>query len=241
MHGIDANRPVPLYYQLRELLRQQIVSGALKPGDQIPTEKELEERYGLSRVTVRQALRDLMVEGMLVRQRGRGTFVSVPRIAKEVKSAVAFSLDMRSRGLEPGGQVLAFNEMPASAEMAAGLSLAPGTPVIYLQRLRLANGEPMALQWCCLPSASFPGLLQADLNDASLYAYIQGQYGVSIMAGCKSIEAVVASRHEAQLLQIAEGSPLLRLSGPNLSQSGEVVEYGVTLYRADKYKFCVDC
>jgi GntR family transcriptional regulator len=240
MHKIDATSPVPLYFQLREMVRHEIITGRLSPGDQLPTEKELEERYGVSRVTVRMALRDLMVDGLLVRQRGKGTFVAPPKIDKALKSALGFTTDMQSRGLEPGARVLESCQMPASIEAAEGLGLLPGAPVIHLQRLRLAGGEPLALQWSYMPATRFPGLLAFDLNGQSLYAYLQTQYGATIMAGRKTVEGVVADRHQAQLLQIPEGAPLLRLSGTNLDQSGEKVEYGVTLYRADKYKFYVD-
>jgi GntR family transcriptional regulator len=240
MQKVDANRPVPLYYQLREIVRQEILSGVRKPGDQLPTEKELEQRFGVSRVTVRQALRDLMVEGLLVRQRGRGTFVATPKLEKALKSATGFTTDMVQRGLEPGSHVLEFAERPAAAEVADGLTVPAGTPVIYLKRLRLAGGEPLALQWSYLPAALFPGLLAADLSGGSLYEYLQVHYGVSIMAGRKMVEGVVADRRIAQALHIPEGAPMLRISGTNLDQSGEPVEYGVTLYRADKYKFYVD-
>ncbi|MDB4896029.1 MAG: GntR family transcriptional regulator, partial [Firmicutes bacterium] len=131
-------------------------------------------------------------------------------------------------------------EHPAAGEVAEGLTVPAGTPVIYLKRLRLAGGEPLALQWSYLPASLFPGLLAADLSGRSLYEYLQVHYGVSIMAGRKMVEGVVADRRIAQALHVPEGAPMLRLSGTNLDQSGEPVEYGVTLYRADKYKFYVD-
>lgn len=238
--AIDANLPVPLYHQLKEQVRRDIVSGLLLPGDRLPTERELEQRYGVSRITVRQALRDLMVEGLLVRQRGRGTFVAHPKIHKALKSAASFTRDMESRGLTAGARVLAFSEVPATESIAEGLQLPVGTPLVYLERLRLADREPMALQWCYLQSSRFPGLLAVKLGSKSLYEFLAASYGVSIMAGTRTIEGVVASRRQAELLQVRVGAPLLRLGGVNLDQHGKPVEFGATLYRADRYKFYVD-
>lgn len=240
MPNIDGTLPIPLYHQLKDLIRHEITSGALKPGDQLPTEHELEVRYGVSRVTVRQALRDLVQEGLLVRHRARGTFVSLPQMDKALRSAASFTNDMKARGLTPGGQVLRFDEMEAPERVAQALGLAPHTPVVYLERLRLANGEPLALQWNCLESARFPDLLAADLNDRSLYEFLGTHFEVFIMAGRRTIEGIVADRRVAQVLDVHEGAPLLRLGGTNLDQGGRPVEYGETLYRADKYKFFVE-
>lgn len=238
--AVSADNPAPLYHQVKEEVLRQIASGALKPGDQLPTERELEARYAVSRITVRQALKDLMSQGLLLRQRGRGTFVAQPRINQGLQTAVSFSRDMIARGLQPGARTLTCSEVPAPAAVAEHLGVQMGAPVYFLERLRFADGVPMALQQFYLPAGLFPGLLAADLNDGSLYELLHATYGIIVQTVRRTIEGLSATRAQARLLQVREGAPLLRLGGTNLDQYRRPVECGWTLYRADKYTFYLE-
>lgn len=238
---VSASLPTPLYYQIKEQLRRRIIRGRLRPGTRLPTGRELEREYGVSSITVQQALRDLAADGLIVRRRGKGTFVTTPKIARPLLTGVGFSREMRKRGMTPGGRVLRFERTPAPEAARRALRLGARVPVLYLERLRTADGEPVALQWSCLPADRFKGLLSVDFNNGrSLYEHLESAYGVAVVAGSRAVEGVVANRRQARLLRIPQGSPLLRLEAVNADRRGRPVEFGVTLYRGDRYRFYVE-
>lgn len=238
---IDKNSPLPYYIQLKEILKGYIENGDWKTGSQIPSEPELCEIFEISRTVVRQALKDLTYEGLLVREKGRGTFVAEPKINEGlIQELTGFYQDMTGRGLHPESQILKQHIIPANAWVANSLGIEDGSLVIEIERLRFINREPIVLVTTYLPFASCPALVEADLRQRSLYEFIEQECNLFIDRGRRTIEAVPANEYEAQLLQIEKGSPLILLNSVSYLQDGTPVEYYHALHRGDRSRFEVE-
>jgi GntR family transcriptional regulator len=235
---LDRSSPLPLYYQLRAVLLQQIESGSLKPGDAIPPERELIDRYGVSRITVRQAVNSLMSDGLLYRQRGLGTFVRSNRIEQELSTLTGFSEEMVARGLTPGARLIFAGMVEPDATTAAKLRLLPDQKAFRLVRLRLADGESMALDVTCCPPDLGEKLLTEDLQGA-LYTLLEEKYGVELDQGDQAIEAALADEFLATHLGIKKGMPVLQMERVVYAVDGRPVEFSRTFYRADRYIYRV--
>jgi GntR family transcriptional regulator len=209
MPDIDKNQPIPVYYQLAQLLRQKIDAGEWNPGDLIPSERQLCAEHGISRMTVRQALTELVKEGKLLRERGRGTFVGQPKIEQHLGSVTSFTQDMSARGWRAEARVLRQEMVPASPEVARALATTTGQPVFLLERLRLANDEPLAVETCHL---LFPGcdrLQDAELATGSLYTLLSVRFGIEADRAHQQMEAVIVEPRVMPILQIARGAAVL--------------------------------
>lgn len=228
---------LPLYTQLKERIWEMVEQGQLKPGDQVPSERELCERYGISRMTCRQALSELVTEGLLYRVQGRGTFVANPKVSQGLLSLTGFTEDMQTRGLVPATQILAVEVVPASKKVAAYMELPIGERVTRLDRLRLANEQPMCLERSHLPEQAVPGLEKRQDLDGSLYRILAVEYGLRMAKAHETLEAVAARAHEAEALGVSEGSPLLMLERVTRGLDGHVLEYVRSFYRGDRYRF----
>ena len=238
---IDKTSPLPYYVQLKEIILAHIDNGDWAAGDQIPSEPELCEYYNISRTVVRQALKELTYEGLLVRQKGRGTYVSEPKISEGlVQDLTGFYEDMVERGSPPISQVLKQEITGANPKVAASLGLVVGTEIIEIERLRFVNNEPIVLVTTYLPYASCPSLLEADLRQQSLYKFIENECGLFITRGHRTIEAVPANEYEAQLLQVQKGAPLILLNSVSYLEDGNPVEYYHALHRGDRSRFVVE-
>lgn len=221
--------------QVRELLEQMIHS-QLHPGDAIPSERRLVEQFGVSRVTVRLAIADLVEAGQLERVHGKGTYVTGPKINTQLH-LMSFSREMRARGLEPQTKVLDAEEVRVDAETAARLHLQAGAPVVRVERLRLADGAPMALEVGHYPSEMFPGLLEQDLN--SLYDVFANRYNVWVTSAQQTVRAESADVRQASVLGVARRAPLLVQE--RVTWAGEqVMELAASHYRADRYRLKMD-
>lgn len=236
---LNSRSPVPLYYQLKEYLKAEIIAGRLQVGDRLQPERELAEGHGISRMTVRQALNELEQEGYLSRRAGCGTFITIPSSSVRISSQ-GFTTDMTARGLRPGTRLLSFTEETATPQVASDLKLAPPARVLCLERLRMADGEIIAHQVSYLSSERFPGLLQEDMENASLYAVLRERYGVVTRGGRRTVESIGASPRDAQLMKIPVGAPLLLLAGVALDEEGVPVETGWAVYRSDRFKLTVE-
>ncbi len=229
--------PVPRYYQLQEIIRERIRSGEWAPGSLIPSERELCERYGISRMTARQAISGLEAQGLLYREQGKGTFVGQPVIAQQLLQLTGFTEDMIARKSKPGARVLSAEMWPADEETAQRLRIRVGQPVYRLRRLRLADGEPLAVE---LTRVSFIGcerLLHYDLGQESLYRLLDGAFDIPLLEADEELHADLASEDEAELLQVVPGSPVLRTSRVMVTRRNQPVEYATSVYRGDKYRF----
>ncbi len=237
---LNKNYPLPMYYQLKELLREYIAAGEWKPGDMIPSERELSEQYGISRMTARQALKELTTEGLLYREQGKGTFVAEPKIEQKLTRLTGFSEDMHKRQMEPGGRVLRLELITPSTVVCRALQITPEQNVVLLERLRLAEGEPIALETCHLYFNDVYRLMDEQFENNSLYSILRTKYNVQPTKAQQQVEADLCSRREQDLLQIATGSPVLRNRRIAYSQWERPFEYTESAYRADRYVFQVE-
>ena len=232
--------PIPLYYQIKTRLLQGIESGQLKVGERIPSERELTERYGVSRMTARQALVELESQGYLTRMQGKGTYVSIPKLDQPLLALTGFTEDMRRRGMTAGAQLLSAEEVPAGFPVGQALGIAVTDPVYRLSRLRLANGEPVALEISHIPAALCPGLLEVDLTEHSLYAILRDRFGLALEKATQSLEAITAPSHEARLLKVREGAAILLMERVARGRQGRAIEFVRSFYRGDRYRFTTE-
>jgi DNA-binding GntR family transcriptional regulator len=232
---LDRNSPVPLYFQIAESLKRAITEGKLRPGERLDNELELTQQLGVSRPTVRQAVQRLVDEGLVVRRRGLGTVVVTPRILRSVALTSLYD-DLAATGRHPETTVLSATEVTADDHVAAVLALPIGAKVLMVERLRLADGSPLALMHNFLPA----GLLHGDpigaLAKSGLYELLRGQ-GVHLQEGEQVIGARKASAHEAKLLDAPRGATVLTMTRTTFDQAGKPVEHGVHAYLAERYSF----
>jgi GntR family transcriptional regulator len=229
-----------MYYQLKELLREKIAAGEWAPGAMIPSERELSEQYGISRMTARQALVELTTEGLLNRVQGRGTFVAEPKIQQELTRLTGFTEDMRTRGVRSGGKVLRLELIEPPTLALQALQITPDRRVVLLERLRLASGEPIALETCYLYFNNVQSLLQEDFENNSLYNLLTQKYGITPAKARQQVEADLCSHREQDLFNIQEGAPVLRNRRVTFDQWGRSFEYTESAYRADRYVFHIE-
>jgi GntR family transcriptional regulator len=208
---------------------------ALEPGQAIPSERQLVIDLGVSRLTVRAALDELVREGYLLRRRGAGTFVNEPKVAKGMTMS-SFSEDMRGRGLSPGGRTLEFRTVPAGARLGRILHVSPSEPVLAIKRLRLADGEPMAIELLHVREAFLPGLTARDLEESSFYELLDSRYGIAIAGGSQAVEPTVTNQEESDVLGVPLHSPALLFERVTRSPGDEIVEFTVSIYRGDRYR-----
>lgn len=232
--------PIPLHHQVYLDLRGALDAGEWRPGDRLPTERDLAARYGCSLITIRRALSELVHDGRIDRTRGRGTFVLAPRLDVDFAAALSFAEQMRTRGLDPETRVVAARPEAAGQAVAKALELEPGSPTLYLERLRLADGEPLLLEQVHLPAERFPGLLARDLEGGSLYELLAERYDVRVARARESLEPVLLRTREARLLGRRPGSPALLIEGIASTADGRPVEFGRTFVRGDRTRYYVE-
>ncbi len=236
--AVDHTSPVPYYAQVKEALREQIDRGVWLPGEQIPGEPELCALFRVSRTVVRQALTELVYEGLIVRAKGKGTFVAEQKILEGLaQKLTGFHEDMAGRGMAITSQVLKQQMTPASSKIAGFLELEPGTPLIEIERLRFVQDEPLLLVDSYIPYARCPSILHADLRRQSLYALMEKQYGLVITRGRRTFEAVAANQREAELLRTERGAPLMLIDSVTYLEDGTPIEYFHALHRGDRSRF----
>lgn len=232
---IDRYSKLPFYQQLYEILRGKIARGEWKPGDLIPPESELIESYQVSRSTVRQVLDMLVNEGLIYRQRGRGSFVAHPTLEQIMTRIISFTEDMRQRGFTPGTQVLSASLISATEDIAEKLKTSPGEQLACLRRLRLADSEPMSIEESCLIHRYCPDVLQHDYAKQPLREVLERDYGIRIASAKQVIQAILAPADLAYLLEIKPKAALLLIERVSFSQGKIPVEFLRIYYRADRY------
>jgi GntR family transcriptional regulator len=208
-------------------------------GDAIPSERQLSAEFGISRLTLRAALDDLVREGYLVRRRGAGTFVSEPKIAQEL-TMTSFTEDMRRRGMTPGSRTLELRIVPAGARLGRILHVSPSEPVVVAKRLRLADREPMATETLHVPERLVPGLTAKDLEERSFYELLDYRYGIVIVGGTQTIEPTVTNEEESADLGVPLHSPAFLFERVTHTDDAEIVEFVSSLYRGDRYRLVTD-
>lgn len=231
---VDRRSPVPLYFQVSAQIEQAIESGHLAPGHKLENEVALADQLGLSRPTMRRAIQELVSKGLLVRKRGVGTQVVHGQVRRQVELTSLYD-DLASSGQRPATVVLVNEVEPAPAGVAAELGVAAGTPVLRLERQRLAAGEPLALLRNWLPEG-IVSPSDADLEESGLYQLIRAT-GTHMRIARQRIGARGATTAEGRLLGERKGAPLLSMQRTAYDDQGRVVEYGDHVYRAETYSF----
>jgi GntR family transcriptional regulator len=229
---MDAVR-VPKHYDVRDGIADLIAGAA--PGTPVPTERELAARFGTSRTTVRQALASLTAEGRLERTQGRGTFVAEPKLV-EVRQLTSYSDDLRRQGRTPTSEILSLDRVPADADTAAHLGLQPGQPVYRVERLRGVGGDPLAHE-CAHLVGRFPRLRDELERHGSLYRTLREVYGIELGRVEDRIRSALADPHQARLLGIDVGLPLLLVHRTGWDTDDRPVEYTRSAFRGDRFSF----
>jgi GntR family transcriptional regulator len=232
--------PVPLHHQVYLDLRAALDHGEWRPGDLLPPERQLAARYGCSLITVRRAMSELTREGRIQRTRGRGTTVLPQRIERDIAGTKSFTEEMADRGLDPETRLIAARPESAGEVVAAALGIEPGSPTLYLERLRLASGEPYLLEQVHLPAERFPGLLASDLEHGSLYESLSTRYATQVVRAREALEPVLLRAREARLLGQRRGAPALLIEGIAFDADGVPVEFGRTFVRGDRSRYYVE-
>ncbi len=232
--------PVPLYHQLKTAIQRDIEAGRWEPGARLPTEDALITRFHVSKITVRQALRELAQMGYIRREQGRGTFVQRPPIEEGPRELTSFSGEMRGHGLVATSLVLEQGVVPATADIASRLDITAGAPVFRLRRLRLADGEPMGLQTAYISMQLVPGIDALAFANASLYDVLATRYSLFPAAARETHQAVLVPDEAAPLLRVPAGSPALSAERLTSLGDGRPLEYVDSIMRGDRYRIVLD-
>jgi len=238
---VDRSDYTPYYIQVKNALLAHIESGGWRPGDQLPGEPELCRMFDVSRTVIRQALKEMEHEGYIRREKGKGTFVDKPKISQGLaQKLTGFYRDMVERGETPITKVLRQGLVPASSKVASRLQLEPDDQVIELQRLRGVGDEFFVLDTTYLPYTICPEVLHTDFSNQSLYSFLEQELELVITHGQRTLEAVLANDHEANLLQINKGDPLILLDSVVYLDDGRPIEYFHAVHRGGRARFEVD-
>ena len=236
---LQESSPIPLWFQIADQLRDAIKGGMFKTGDVLPSENQLNQVFGVSRATSRSALAKLEQEGLIVRKSGKGSIVISPRVDQPANEMFGFSADMRRRGLRPSHETLFAGHVRASSEVADALGIKVNEFVFQSRRLLVADDYPMgvAVSWLSptLLKGKTPPAIE-DLNNNSLYEWLQNTCGETITGAIEFIEASVADNETAAQLQVAVGAPLLVVRRRSDDSNGMPAEYAVLQFRADRYR-----
>jgi GntR family transcriptional regulator len=236
---IDPDAYVPRYYQLANILREQILAGNLEPHQPISSERELEKIYKVSRTTIRPAIDLLVRQGFLYREHGKGTFVSPPKLQKGISELTSFTEDMKRRGIVPGQKILLIGYVEPPEKVRVQLELAKDVKeVLCVDRLRLGDGAPMGLQTSYYNLPNGLSFTREELEEiGSIYALLREKLHLIPTEADETLEVTVASAHEASLLRVEAGSPLLLSQRTTYSQTRKVFEFAKILYRGDRYRY----
>lgn len=217
---------------------EELIEG-LQVGDALPPERVLAADVGISRMTLRRALDDLVAQGLVVRRQGAGTFVGEPKISQPL-TATSFSEDMRSRGFTPGSRTIELEETYAGPRLGHRMGLSPGARLLRVRRLRLADDEPMAIETLHVPLDLVPGLVADDLEDKSFYALLSGRHGIRLARATQTIEPTVTDEVESALLGRPLHSPSFLFERTSWDDRDRAVEFVRSIYRGDRYKLTAE-
>lgn len=234
---VNSDSPVPLYYQLKEIIIESINKGEYGVGDIIPSENQLCKMYNVSRSTSQKALDELVHEGILTRKQGVGTFVTAPRIEQALSNFYSFSDAMKAHGYEHEAKVLSISVEASTPKQAKVLNISQEERVIVLTRLRYVNGTPFVLETSCIPEKLAPGLNEVDFSKNSLYKTLMNTYRLYVVKAREMFEPVLINKSESQLLEVSEGSPAIMLERIAYSSNDEAVEFCHSIIPGSKCRF----
>jgi GntR family transcriptional regulator len=235
--GVQKDSSVPIYSQVERIVMDMIDSGRLSPGQRAPSERQIADTLGISRMTARAAMSSLVADGYLYSVPGKGTFVANPKMRQDLLELTSFTEDMRKRGLKPGARLLELgvtNGAPEKIYGALGLSGADG--LLRIHRLRTADGEPMCLETSYLPKDYATWLFEEDLESGSLYRLLES-HGVELVSAEEHLEATLVRETESELLTVPVGYPALLIERTTYTEEDKAIEFVKALYRGDRYRF----
>jgi GntR family transcriptional regulator len=228
---------LPAYQRIQTAILKRIEGGHLRPGDAVPSERDLAKIHQVSLMTARHALASLEREGLVERRRGIGTFVAAPKI--HFNKLMSYTEQMAGRGLNAGSRVLFARILDNESEAAAKLSLPPTSSILKLERLRHAAGEPFALETCYLNAADFPGLQDAPIGRESLFGILERNYKVELGYADEEIDATAADPRISELIAVPRRDPVLRIRQVIYSTKGKAIMYVLGFYRSDRHNLVI--
>ncbi|HLF89091.1 MAG TPA: GntR family transcriptional regulator [Anaerolineales bacterium] len=231
---------LPLYIQIADGLLEKMEAGELSPGERLPPERELSQLLGVNRMTLRRSLQRLELQGLLDRRQGAGTYIAPPKIERQADQLVSFSRGMKKRGYLPGAKLLHFERKPSEASVARELNVPLAVEVYFFQRIRYLNEEPVMLEKFWMPVERFPDLEQFDLVNRFIFDIVEEEYRMTITRARQSLEAVVATEYEAEMLGIRVGAPLMLERRLTFDEHDHPFEFGIDLYRGDRFRFVTE-
>jgi len=231
---IDQQSKIPLYYQLKEKLKKKILKGEFKEGDLLPSEREFSELYDISSTTIRRALNDLVHENFLERKAGKGTFVRMGKVKRDLRKVLGFTQNMKEMGLVPSTKVLHKKVASANAFAMERMGLKKSDKVVKLERLRLANDVPMMLETRYIRTDLCPGIQKEDLS-SSLWKVFESVYGCKPFRHSQNLRIAEISEDSASLLGLEGQALVFLIKGTTYLGDGQAIECEESLYRSDKY------
>lgn len=238
---INKTIPIPLYFQLKNILLEYITEHHKDKYAPIPTEVDISNHFGISRPTVRQAINSLVAEGYLYRIKGRGTFISKPKFNQNFLQALeSYNVEMQRKGLMPSTKLLSLEVIPCDEKVAEALKLASSSRVIKLSRLRYADDEPIVFVVAYLPYDKCPDFVNRNLETESIYEILENDYKLVIDKASRSLESTLAGSFEAELLHIEKGSPIQYFESITYLSDETPIEFSIAKYRGDRNKFAFE-
>ncbi len=234
---IDKSKPIPLYFQVKEDLMEKIKKGQFKVNDLIPSETELQEQYDVSRITIRRAIQELVQEGLLSTQQGKGTYVSEPKASQELNLISSWAETISNLGMNHKSSIISLTKEPAPLAIAQLLNIQEGEVLYKLERVRFVNQEPICLMTNYLLPACVPGFLENGLVRESLYETLEKDYNIVLNRADEVVEAKAAKAREANLLEIKRGTPLLHATRVTYDLGNRPIEAVITITRGDRYSY----
>jgi GntR family transcriptional regulator len=237
MMTLPADNPTPLYARIEAVLAADILNGTLPRGSQLPPEESLIERFGVSRTTIRKTIQNLGDRGMIEIRRGKGTFVAQPKITQELTELSGFVEDMHAIGRHPTASVIGNEVIAADETVARQLVLVPGTSVMRIQRVRLADGVPVSFDETYLPLALGEQVVTNNLETEPIFSLLERKYGIPLIEAEYRLEAVSADPIVARALEVQAGSPIFMIERTSYSTGNQPVDYEKLYYRGDLIRF----
>jgi GntR family transcriptional regulator len=233
---VSRSSRLPLYHQVELDMRRRVEDGQWRAGDRIPSEAELCDHYGASRITIRRAISELASDGLLVRFPGRGTFVREPTFTAGPRGLTSFTQEMASLGLHASAKIIDSRRQPVPPDVADRLGLADSDDVVVLTRLRAGDGKPMGVQRAYLPAALVPGMEEADLGEGSLYTFLADVYGVQPAEAEEVFKVGPIRGADAELLDVRAGTCGFHVERLTVDAEGQPIEYVRSVIRGDRYR-----
>lgn len=233
---VDKASPIPIYYQIQGHIRGKIKTNEWAEGETIPSERLLSEEFGVSRMTVRQAIQGLVDEGILTRKRGSGTYVSKEKVEQPLYGVTSFTTLMEQRGMQASSRLISFAKRMPDSKEAEKLQISETDDVFHIERIRLGDDLPIAIETAVVPCSIAEGLTEEAIQK-SLYEFIEMKLGQNFGEGKQSIEAISASEKTAELIDVPVGSPILHIERITTLKNGVPFEYVRSQYAGNRFKF----